>query len=58
VLARPELFLNSSSDYRLLRPILEAAAAPAGAPSDAEMEADAVAYDVKPLFDGSTLERI
>jgi aryl-alcohol dehydrogenase-like predicted oxidoreductase len=58
VLARPQLFLNSSSDYRLLRPILEAAATPASAPSDTELAADAAAYDVKPLFDGGTLERI
>ena len=58
VLARPGLFLNSSSDARLLRPILEAASSGGGVPTDAEMEADAAALDVRPLFDGAELERI
>jgi aryl-alcohol dehydrogenase-like predicted oxidoreductase len=58
VLARPQLFLNTSSDARLLRPTLEAASAPAPAPSDAEMSADVVAQAIQPLFDGSELERI
>jgi aryl-alcohol dehydrogenase-like predicted oxidoreductase len=58
VLARPQLFLNTSSDARLLRPILEAAVTPAPPPSDAELQADQVAFDVRPLFDGDVLERI
>jgi aryl-alcohol dehydrogenase-like predicted oxidoreductase len=61
VLARPGIFLNSSSDARLLRSILEAASAVgAGAapPSDAEMQADVDALGIQPLFDGDTLERI
>ncbi len=58
VLARPELFLNSSSDARLLPATLEAAAAPTGAPTDAEMEADATRLGITPLFDGAELERI
>ena len=61
VLARPGLFLNSSSDARLLRPILEAASSAADAaapPSDAAMEADVADLDVRPLFDGADLERI
>lgn len=58
VLARPQLFLNSSSDARLLRPILDAASARGAPPSVAEMEIDVAAYEIRPLFDGAALERI
>jgi aryl-alcohol dehydrogenase-like predicted oxidoreductase len=58
VLSRPQLFLNTSSDARLLRPILEAATGGGDAPSDAEMEADVHAHGIEPLFDGAELERI
>lgn len=68
VLARPDVFLNTSSDARLLRATLEAAtsagasdASDAGAtpaPSDAEMAADVDALGIEPLFDGDQLERI
>ena len=60
VLARPGIFLNSSSDARLLAPTLAAAAAPDATvmPTDAEMAADAAALDVTPIFDGGDLERI
>jgi aryl-alcohol dehydrogenase-like predicted oxidoreductase len=62
VLANPQVFLNSSSDARLLRAILAAASNVAGggaAPSDAEMAADVAAQEAEPLFDGTdTLERI
>ncbi len=58
VLARPALFLNTSSDARLLRPTLEAAVAGGPAPTDAEMAADAEALGITPLFDGDHLERI
>ena len=58
VLGRPQLFLNTSSDGRLLRPILEAAERGEGVPTDAAMEADAAEHGVEPLFDGSALERI
>jgi aryl-alcohol dehydrogenase-like predicted oxidoreductase len=62
VLARPQLFVISSSDARLLRPILEAATAAAGAgaapPSEAELRADIGAEDIRPIFDGDALERI
>jgi hypothetical protein len=57
VLDRPQLFLNTSSDARLLWPILNAAAS-GGAPGQAELEADMVAQGIKPLFDGGPLERI
>jgi aryl-alcohol dehydrogenase-like predicted oxidoreductase len=58
VLGRPGLFLNSSSDARLLRPTLEAAQSPAPPPTDEEMQADAAALNIEPLFDGDRLERI
>jgi aryl-alcohol dehydrogenase-like predicted oxidoreductase len=63
VLARSGLFLNSSSDARLLRPILEAAEEASGpasstGPTDAEMQADSEALGIEPLFDGDRLERI
>jgi aryl-alcohol dehydrogenase-like predicted oxidoreductase len=58
VLGRPGLFLNSSSDARLLRPILEAAVAAGPVPADQEMVADVQRQQIEPLFDGATLERI
>jgi aryl-alcohol dehydrogenase-like predicted oxidoreductase len=58
VLARAPLFLNTSSDLRLLRTILEAASTPGPAPTDAELVGDAASYGIAPLFDGGQLERI
>lgn len=58
VLGRDQLFLNSSSDATLLRPILDAASRGGGVPTDAEMEADVAAQAMQPLFDGGDLERI
>jgi aryl-alcohol dehydrogenase-like predicted oxidoreductase len=58
VLGNPQVFLNTSSDARLLRTALEAVAAGDPRPTDAEMEADAAAFGVRPLFDGADLERI
>ncbi len=58
VLGRPGLFLSTSSDARLLLPILKAATAGGPAPTDEELEADALAQGVVPLFDGGELERI
>jgi aryl-alcohol dehydrogenase-like predicted oxidoreductase len=58
VLGRPQLFLNSSSDARLLRPILEAAATAGPPPADDEMAADVARHEIQPLFDGAELERI
>ena len=58
VLGRPGLFLNSSSDARLLRPTLEAAAAGGPVPTDEEMAADVERHAIEPLFDGAALERI
>lgn len=50
VLARPGLFLNSSSDSTILRTILEAAGETASEPSRAALEADVVKYAMEPLF--------
>jgi len=60
VLARPGLFLNTSSDARLLPGILESAASAGEVPPPAEddLRADAHALGVEPLFDGADLERI
>ena len=58
VLARPGLFLNTSSDARLLRPTLEAASGDIVAPSGDELQADVVAQGMRPLFDGAELEGI
>jgi aryl-alcohol dehydrogenase-like predicted oxidoreductase len=58
VLGRPQLFLNTSSDARLLLAIVEAAQGHCEVPSDADMAADVAAFDVQPLFDGAELERI
>ncbi len=60
VMSEPDLFVNSSSDARLLGAIV-AAATSADArvrPTDEEFSADAVAFGVQPLFDGAELERI
>jgi aryl-alcohol dehydrogenase-like predicted oxidoreductase len=49
-LARPDFFVNSSSDGRLLRTILEAASEPVREPDAAEIDADIARYDMQPLF--------
>jgi aryl-alcohol dehydrogenase-like predicted oxidoreductase len=58
VLGRDRLFLNSSSDLRLLRPILEAAEAAEAIPPEEELRADALSLAIAPLFDGEALETI
>jgi aryl-alcohol dehydrogenase-like predicted oxidoreductase len=58
VLAHPGLFVNTSSDARLLAPTLEAAQADLPAPTDEELAADVLAHGIRPLFDGAELERI
>ena len=58
VLSNHQLFLNTSSDARLLRPTLEAASDRRGRPSDSELEADVLAQKMHPIFDGAELERI
>lgn len=58
VLSHDRLFLNSTSDARLLPLVLEAAEGNLDAPTDAEMTADEAAHGITPLFDGGVLERI
>jgi aryl-alcohol dehydrogenase-like predicted oxidoreductase len=58
VLAQPDLFLNTTSDARLLPLVLEAAAGDLTAPSPEEMRRDADEFGITPLFDGAELERI
>jgi aryl-alcohol dehydrogenase-like predicted oxidoreductase len=62
VLGRPQVFLNTTSDARLLPAVFAAAeAVSSGAatlPSDDEMAADVRNEGISPLFDGGQLERI
>ncbi len=58
VLANPQLFLNTTSDARLLPLVVDAATGSLTAPTDDEMRADVVAEGITPLFDGDVLERI
>jgi aryl-alcohol dehydrogenase-like predicted oxidoreductase len=58
VLANDDLFLNTTSDARLLPIILDAAGRALDAPSAAEMDADIAEFGITPLFDGGALERI
>lgn len=58
VLSNDQLFLNTSSDARLIKPTLDAAQGPLNAPSTDELEADVVTHGIESLFDGAALERI
>jgi len=60
VLADPQLFLNTTSDTRLLPAVLAAAeaASAAGRPDPAQLDADVLAHAMVPLFDGGALEVI
>jgi aryl-alcohol dehydrogenase-like predicted oxidoreductase len=58
LLSHDQLFLNSSSDARMLPAILAAAADDGPVPTDDELLADVAAADMEPLFDGAELERI
>ena len=58
VLSRPQLFVNSSSDARLLPAIIAAAGSELSAPDAVELESDRQAYAIEALFDGADLERI
>lgn len=57
-LADERVFLNTSSDARLLELALNAAVGKLSRPSDEVMAADVLAEGMTPLFDGSDLERI
>ncbi|MGI9601653.1 MAG: aldo/keto reductase [Acidimicrobiales bacterium] len=59
VLADPQVFLNTSSDSRLLPITLQAAADHDGTrPDKALLAADIEANDITPLFDGDALEHV
>lgn len=66
VLANPQVFLNTSSDARLMDEMLGAAEriftnagdGPVHAPDTATINADIAAHDMSPLFDGAELELI
>ena len=59
VLGREQLFLNTTSDARLLPAVFAAAQGDATrVPDDEVMAADAAAEGIEPLFDGEALERI
>ncbi len=58
VLARPGVFLNSSSDAKALAATLEAATAGVAEPTAAEMEADVARLAIEPLFEAGERERI
>jgi len=57
VLSQPQMFLNTTSDARLLAPIVEASAGDLSAPTADEMRTDVVEQGITPLFDGEVLER-
>ena len=58
VLADERVFLNTTSDARLLPLIVDAASGSLARPSDEELAADEAALDITPIFDGDALERI
>jgi aryl-alcohol dehydrogenase-like predicted oxidoreductase len=58
VLSNPQMFLNTTSDARLLPSVIEAAAGDLTRPTDDELRADVAQYGITPLFDGAALERI
>lgn len=58
VLSNPQVFLNTSSDARLLADIIAAADGEVTPPTDDAMQADAIEHEIQPLFDGAELERI
>ncbi len=58
VLADERVFLNTTSDARLLGAIVDAASGALDRPTDDELDADEAALGIAPIFDGDTLERI
>jgi aryl-alcohol dehydrogenase-like predicted oxidoreductase len=58
VLADERVFLNTTSDARLLPAIVGVASGPLDRPTEDELAADEAALDVTPIFDGADLERI
>ncbi len=58
VLANDDLFLNTTSDARLIPLVLDAARGDLSLPTPAELERDAATHGIVPLFDGDALEVI
>jgi len=58
VLSNPQLFLNTTSDARLLSATVEAASGDLTRPTDNALRIDIVEQGITPLFDGQALERI
>lgn len=58
VLGCPGLFLNSTSDFRLLRTVLEAASAAPEVRVGPSLDDDIETFAMKALFDGGSLERM
>lgn len=63
VLADPQLFLNTTSDARLLDHVVAAAqvetpVASIASPDESELRADIDRYGITPLFDGGRLEHV
>ncbi|MFZ6005277.1 MAG: aldo/keto reductase [Actinomycetota bacterium] len=58
VLSHENLFLNTSSDARLLPHALAAAESVAPPPSEEDLRADVLTHGIEALFDGAELERI
>lgn len=58
VLARPTLFLNTTSDATLLPALLEAASIEARAPTDDEVARDVSAYGMESLFVRDRIEEV
>jgi len=58
VLANPQLFLNTTSDARLLPPVVEAARGRLDAPTPDELAGDVADHGITALFDNDRLERI
>jgi aryl-alcohol dehydrogenase-like predicted oxidoreductase len=58
VLSNPQLFLNTTSDARLLPLVVAAAGGSLDRPSAEELTADVATHDITALFDNAQLERI
>ncbi|MEO6652192.1 MAG: aldo/keto reductase [Ilumatobacteraceae bacterium] len=58
VLGNDDLFLNTSSDARLLPGLVAAAEGDLSIPPDTEMDDDRLAFGITALFDNGALERI
>jgi hypothetical protein len=58
VLSRDDVFLNSSSDARLLEPTLLAAKEMIESPTDRAMQQDSDSFEIEPLFERGLTDSI